>query len=54
MLKRFYVDKVRVAALTVRCAARDNDGVAFLYQTALFCDLFCEIEENIDGRVFVG
>lgn len=52
-LNLFYVDKVRVAALAVGRTARDNNRVAFLYQTALFRDFFCEVEENINRGVFV-
>ena len=51
-LNGFYVDKVGVSALAVRRSTCNDNSVAFLYQTALFGDLFGEIKENINRRVF--
>ena len=52
-LYSFYVDKVGISALPIRRTARDNDDVAFLYQTALFRGFFGEVEENINRGIFI-
>lgn len=43
-LNGFNANQIRVPALTIWGTASDNDGIAFLYQTTFFCDLFCEVE----------
>ena len=53
LLDGFYVDKVRITALAVWRTARNNDNIAFFHQTALFSELFCEIEQDINRSVFI-